>query len=64
VGAGQVAGLIAKPALTGTMRARQTKSRRNHVTKKQWIAYVAVAALTTLLTNRLNELIERRLGED
>lgn len=59
-----VATLVVKPAVTGTMRARQTKANRNRVAKKQWIAYVGVAVLTTLLTKALNEFIEQHLGDE
>ena len=52
-----------KPAVTGTMRARRTKANRNHVAKKQWVAYIGVAVLTTVLTKALNEFVERRLGD-
>jgi hypothetical protein len=64
VGVGDVAGLVVKPAVTGTMQARKTKSKRDHVAKKQWIAYIAVAVAMTLLTRALNDLIEQRLGDD
>jgi hypothetical protein len=60
--AADVANLVVKPAVTGTMRARKTKSERNRVTKKQWAAYIAVAVATTLLTRQLNDLIERKLA--
>jgi hypothetical protein len=63
MGVGDVATLVLKPAVTGTMRARQTKAHRNRVTKKQRVAYIGVAVLTTALTKALNDLIERRLGE-
>ena len=63
MGAADVANLVVRPAVTGTIRARRTKSERDRVTKKQWAAYIGVAALTTLLTRQLNELIDRRLGD-
>jgi hypothetical protein len=34
------------------------------VAKKQWIAYIGVAILSTVLTKTLNDLIERRLAPD
>jgi hypothetical protein len=34
------------------------------VTKKQWLAYITVAAVTTWLTKRLDDLIEQRLGDE
>ena len=48
---------------------RQRRCRRDHaerrpVAKKQWIAYIGVAILSTLLTKTLNDLIERRLAAD
>jgi hypothetical protein len=64
MGLGDVAGLVAKPAVTGTMRARKTKARQNSVAKKQWIAYIGVAILTTILTKTLNDFIERRFAAD
>jgi hypothetical protein len=50
--------------VTGTMRARKTKTRQNSVAKKQWIGYIGVAILTTVLTKTLNEFIERRFAAD
>jgi hypothetical protein len=50
--------------VTGTMRARKTKSRQHRVAKKQWIAYIGVAALSTLLTKLVNDFIERRFAAD
>jgi hypothetical protein len=64
MGVGEITGLVVKPAVTGTMRARKTRSRQNHVAKKQWIGYVGVAILTTVLSKVLNDLIERRLSDD
>jgi hypothetical protein len=64
MGVGDLAGLVVKPAVTGTMRARKTKTRQNSVAKKQWIGYIGVAILTTVLTKTLNEFIERRFAAD
>ena len=64
MGVGTIAGLVVKPTVTGTMRARKTAARRDHVAKKQWIAYIGVAVVTTLLTKVLNDLIEQRLAGD
>jgi hypothetical protein len=64
MGVGDLAGLVVKPAVTGTVRARKTKARQNSVAKKQWVAYVGVAILTTLLTKVLNDFIERRFAAD
>jgi hypothetical protein len=63
MGAGDVATLVLKPAVTGTMRARKTKANRNRVAKKQWVAYIGVALLTTVLTKALNDFVERQLGD-
>jgi hypothetical protein len=60
----EVAGLVVRPAVTGTMRARKTKSRQHVVAKKQWAAYVGVAVMTTLLTKVLNDFVERRFAAD
>ena len=60
----EVAGLVVRPAVTGTMRARKTKSRQQSVAKKQWIAYIGVAILSTLLTKALDDFIERRFAAD
>lgn len=62
MGVGDLTGLVVKPAVTGTLRARKTKARQNSVAKKQWIAYIGVAILTTVLTKTLNEFIERRFA--
>jgi len=64
MGVAEVAGLVVRPAVTGTMRARKTKSRQHRVAKKQWIAYIGVAALFTLLTKLVNDFIERRFAAD
>ena len=64
MGLAEVAGLVVRPAVTGTMRARKTKSRQHSVAKKQWIAYIGVAIMSALLTKTLNDLIERRLATD
>ena len=64
MGVGDFAGVVVKPAVTGTMRARKTKARQNSVAKKQWVAYIGVAILTTALTKALNDFIERRFAAD
>jgi hypothetical protein len=64
MGVGDLAGVVVKPAVTGTMRARKTKALQNSVAKKQWIAYIGVAILTTVLTKALNDFIERRFAAD
>ena len=63
MGVGQVAGLVVKPTVAGTMRARKTRSRQNSVAKKQWLGYVGVAILTTVLSKVLNDLIEQHLSD-
>jgi hypothetical protein len=64
MGAADVAGLIVRPAVTGTMRARKTKSKQHSVAKKQWVAYIGVALLSTVMTKTLNDFIERRFAAD
>jgi hypothetical protein len=61
---GDIAGTIVRPAVSGTMRARQTKKDRDSVTVKQWIGYILVAVATTWLTKQLDDLIERRFADD
>jgi hypothetical protein len=63
MGPADVASLVVKPAVTGTIRARKTKADRDGVNKKQWIAYIGVALLTTAAARVLNDLIERKLGD-
>jgi hypothetical protein len=53
---------IARPALSGSMRARQTKKEQERVTVKQWLGFVAVAAFTTGLTKQLDDVVERHLA--
>ena len=53
---------IARPALSGSMRARQTKKEQDRVTVKQWLGFVAVAAFTTWLTKQLDDAVERHLA--
>jgi len=61
---GDLAGMIVRPTVSGTMRARQTKKERAHVTATQRAAYIAVAAATTWLTKKLDDLIEERLARE
>jgi hypothetical protein len=46
------------------MRARQTKKEYDAVTVKQWLAYIAVAAATTWLTRKLDDVIEHRFAAE
>ena len=55
--------MVARPALSGSLRARQAHKEGIGVTKRQVVGYIAVAAFTTWLTQRLDELVEERLGE-
>jgi hypothetical protein len=59
---GDLASIIARPALSGSMRARQTKKEQQRVTVKQWLGFVAVAAFTTWLTKELDDIVERKLA--
>jgi hypothetical protein len=54
--------MVARPALSGSMRARQAHNAGIGVTKRQWLGYIAVAAFTTWLTQRLDELVEEHLA--
>jgi hypothetical protein len=56
-----VAAALLRPAVSGTMRARQAKKQRENVTKRQWFGYIAVAAATTWLTKNLDDIVEQRL---
>ena len=60
--AGETFAVIARPAVSGTMRARRTKKEQHSVTARQWIAYIAAAALTTWATQKLYDQIDMRLG--
>lgn len=59
---GDALAVLARPAFSGTMRARQTKKDHQTVTKKQWLGYIAVAAATTWATKKLDDLVEQRFG--
>ena len=58
-----MAGVVIKSALSGTTRAGKTKSKRGHVAKKQWIAYIGIAIATTLTARLLNDLVEQHLSD-
>jgi hypothetical protein len=60
--AGEALAMAARPAVSGTMRARRTKKEQDGVTAKQWLGYIAVAALTTWLTQKLYDVVDERLG--
>ena len=60
---GDAASTLIRPAISGTMRARQTKKKQRQVTAQQWLGYIVVAAITTWLTQKLDDLIDQRLGE-
>jgi hypothetical protein len=62
VRAGEALGIVARPAMSGTMRARRTKKEQHSVTAKQWLGYIAVAVLTTWLTQKLDDLVDERFG--
>ena len=59
---GDAAAAVIRPAVSGTMRARQTKKAREAVTAKQWIGYILVAVATTWLTKALDDLIDRQFS--
>jgi hypothetical protein len=60
--AGDALAVVARPAFSGTMRARRTKKEQQSVTAKQWLGYIAVAALTTWLTQKLYDEIDERFS--
>lgn len=53
---------IGRPALSASVRARQTKKTQDQVNAKQWIGYIAVALATSWVTTKLDDLIERRFA--
>jgi hypothetical protein len=59
---GEALGIVARPAMSGTMRARRTKKEQHSVTAKQWLGYIAVAVLATWLTQKLDDLVDERFG--
>jgi hypothetical protein len=59
---GDALGIVARPAVSGTMRARRTKKEQHSVTAKQWLGYIAVAIVTTWLTQKLDDLVDERFG--
>ena len=59
---GEALAMVARPAMSGTMRARRTKKERHRVTAKQWLGYIAVAVVTTWLTQKLDDLVDERFG--
>ena len=60
--AGEAAAMIARPAFSGTMRARRTRKEQRSVSAKQWVAYIAVAALSTWATQKLYDVVDARFG--
>jgi len=59
---GEALAIVARPAMSGTMRARRTKKEQHGVTAKQWLGYIAVAVVTTWLTQKLDDLVDERFG--
>ncbi len=60
--AGEALAMVARPTVSGTMRARRTKKEQESVTAKQWLSYIAVAAVTTWATQKLYDLVDDRFG--
>jgi hypothetical protein len=60
---GDAVAMLARPTLSGSMRARQAHKEGVVVTKRLWLGYIAVAAFTTWLTKRLDDAVEQHLGE-
>jgi hypothetical protein len=61
--AGDAVSTVLRPAVSGTMRARQTRKERRRVSAKQWVGYIVVAAATTWLTKVLDDMVDRRFGD-
>ena len=59
---GDALGIVARPAVSGTMRARRPKKEQHSVTAKQWLGYIAVAIATTWLTQKLDDLVDERFA--
>jgi hypothetical protein len=57
--AGDVLGLVSRPALTAFMHHRQAKKSGRAPGPKQFLAYTAVGAATTVATKWLNDRIDR-----
>jgi hypothetical protein len=55
---GDVVGMVARPAMSGTMHARQVRKDGAGVTWKQVLGYIVVAAFTTWLTKQLDDMID------
>ena len=56
---GDVVGLVSRPALTAYMHGRQAKKAGRSPGAKQFLAYTAVGAATTVLTKWVNDRIDR-----
>jgi 2-keto-4-pentenoate hydratase len=61
--AGDVVGIIGRPAMSGALRARQVKKTGQRVRAGQVVGYIVIAALTTWLTKELDEMVDRYFGE-
>ncbi len=59
---GDALGIVARPAMSGTMRARRRKKEQHSVTARQWLGYIAVAIVTTWLTRKLEDLVDERFS--
>jgi len=56
---GDVVGLVSRPALTAYMHSRQAKKSGLAPGPKQFLAYTAVGAATTIATKWVNDRIDR-----
>ena len=56
---GDVVGLVSRPALVAYMHSRQAKKAGRSPGAKQFVAYTAVGAATTIITKYVNNRIDR-----
>jgi hypothetical protein len=61
--AGDVIGMVGRPAMSGVMHARQVKKGGQRVRVAQVLGYIFIAALTTWLTKELDDLVDRYFGD-
>jgi hypothetical protein len=57
-----VVGIVARPALRGTMRVRETRKRGREATALQLAGHIAVAVIATWGAAKLDDIIEERLS--
>jgi hypothetical protein len=60
--AGEAIAMVARPTFSGTMRARRVKKEHQSVTAKQWMSYIAIAAITTWATQKAYDFVDEQFG--